>query len=187
MPYCSMEAVPLEQMLETVCGDVNDFVKDAEQSDDLTLLLVRYTPQSESLVLDDSFLLKNDLKQVPELNRFVSSFTSRLKMAPSLENQIKLALEEAVVNVIDYAYPPGAVGDISVEAQSNGNTVTFVISDSGKSFDPTKGGNVDTTLSVEERPIGGLGIFLVRELMDSINYERVGDKNILTLKKKYKQ
>ncbi len=59
----------------------------------------------------------------------------------------------------------------------------FIITDSGISFDPTEAATADTTLSVEERPVGGLGIFLVRELMDSINYERTGGKNILTLKK----
>ena len=120
------------------------------------------------------------------LSIWMASFTSRLIIEPSLESQIKLAVEEAVVNVMDYAYPIGIEGDISVEAQSNSSYVTFIISDTGKPFDPTEGGRVDTTLSVEERPIGGLGIFLVRELMDSINYERMEGKNILTLKKKYK-
>lgn len=185
-PYCGNENTSLECILETVRGEVNAFVKDAEQSDDLTLLMVRYTPKSEQLVLKDAISLTNDLKQVPALNAFVESFTGRLEMDRSVESNIKLAVEEAVVNVMDYAYPQGIVGGISVEGQSNGSTVVFVISDSGKPFDPTKGGRVDTTLSAEERPIGGLGIFLVRELMDSINYERIDNKNILTLKKKYK-
>ncbi|MBQ4174233.1 MAG: ATP-binding protein, partial [Prevotella sp.] len=60
----------------------------------------------------------------------------------------------------------------------------FVISDWGKPFDPTSMEEVDTTLSVEERPIGGLGIHLVRQIMDSINYERIDGKNVLTLRKK---
>lgn len=185
-PYSGMENPLLDDMLVTVQSEVNAFVKNAEQSDDLTLLMIRYTPKCEEVVLGESISLKNDLSQVPELNKFVASFTSRLNIEPSLESQIKLAVEEAVVNVMDYAYPIGIEGDISVEAQSNSSYVTFIISDTGKPFDPTEGGRVDTTLSVEERPIGGLGIFLVRELMDSINYERIEGKNILTLKKKYK-
>ena len=63
--------------------------------------------------------------------------------------------------------------------------VKFILSDEGKAFDPTQRGNADTTLSVEERPIGGLGILLVQTLMDSINYERIDGKNVLTLKKSY--
>ena len=60
----------------------------------------------------------------------------------------------------------------------------FVIRDKGKPFDPTAQDEADTTLSLEERPIGGLGIYLVRQLMDSINYERIDGQNVLTLRKK---
>jgi sigma-B regulation protein RsbU (phosphoserine phosphatase) len=63
----------------------------------------------------------------------------------------------------------------------------FVISDSGKYFDPTNVATADTTLSAEERSIGGLGIYLVRQLMDSVNYERIGGFNVLTLRKKLNQ
>jgi sigma-B regulation protein RsbU (phosphoserine phosphatase) len=98
--------------------------------------------------------------------------------------QMNLAMEEAVVNVMDYAYPAGTVGDVTIEAESDDNQLQFTIIDSGTPFDPTAKEEVDTTLSAEERPIGGLGIHLVRQLMDSINYERIDEKNILTLRKK---
>ena len=186
-PYCGVEDLPLEQMLEILCDEVDGFVDGAEQSDDLTLLLLRYTPKSVNLVSQESITLKNDLSQVPDLNKFVMSFLDRMNIDASLENQVKLAVEEAVVNVIDYAYPIGTQGDITVDASTDGTFLQFVITDSGKPFDPTEGGRVDTTLSAEDRPIGGLGIFLVRELMDSINYERIDGKNILTLKKNINQ
>ena len=181
--YCEKEDYSLEQMLATVRDDVDVFVDGAEQSDDLTLLVIRYTPKGETLVSQESIKLKNDLSQVPVLNNFVMSFLSRMKVDTTLGNQIKLAVEEAVVNVIDYAYPVGTQGELTVDAATDGTFLKFVITDMGKPFDPTDGGRVDTTLSAEERPIGGLGIFLVRELMDSINYERIDGKNILTLKK----
>ena len=60
----------------------------------------------------------------------------------------------------------------------------FTITDSGVPFDPTKKEEVDTTLSAEEREIGGLGIHLVRQIMDEVSYERIDDKNVLTLVKK---
>ena len=67
---------------------------------------------------------------------------------------------------------------------SDGHELRFVVIDSGVPFDPTAKEKADTSLSVEDRPIGGLGIFLVRELMDSINYERVDNRNILLMIKK---
>ena len=63
----------------------------------------------------------------------------------------------------------------------NKRKLKFIITDSGVAFNPTKSELADTTLSAEDRPIGGLGILLVRELMDSINYERIDNKNTLTL------
>ena len=90
-------------------------------------------------------------------------------------------MEEAVVNVMDYAYPVGLEGDITIRAQWNGQRLKFIIIDEGVPFDPTEALQVDTTLSVEERPVGGLGIHLVRQLMDSINYERIDGTNTLTL------
>jgi len=69
---------------------------------------------------------------------------------------------------------------------SDGYILRFQIIDAGVPFDPTKKDKADTTLSVEDRQIGGLGILLVRELMDSINYERENGKNILTLIKTFK-
>jgi sigma-B regulation protein RsbU (phosphoserine phosphatase) len=98
--------------------------------------------------------------------------------------QMNLAMEEAVVNVMSYAYPVDTVGNVTITAESDGEQLQFTIIDSGTPFDPTAKEEVDTTLSAEERPIGGLGIHLVRQLMDSINYERIDGKNVLTLRKK---
>jgi sigma-B regulation protein RsbU (phosphoserine phosphatase) len=97
---------------------------------------------------------------------------------------INLALEEAVVNVMTYAYPQETTGNVDIEAMANDERLKFTISDWGTPFDPTAQKEVDTTLSAEERPIGGLGIHLVRHIMDSINYERTDGKNVLTLRKK---
>ena len=86
-----------------------------------------------------------------------------------------------MVNVIDYAYPIGTEGDVTVKVMSDGHKLKIQIVDSGVTFDPTAKEKADISLSAEERQIGGLGILLVRELMDSINYERIHGHNILTL------
>ena len=93
-------------------------------------------------------------------------------------------MEEAVVNVIDYAYPEGTEGEITISIMTDGKTLHCQIKDAGRPFDPTAEERADTTLSAEERQIGGLGILLVRELMDTINYERVEGQNVLTLTKR---
>ena len=104
-------------------------------------------------------------------------------MEKSLSRQMQLAVEEAVVNVIDYAYTKGTEGIIEVNIMSDGHRMKVRITDSGVPFDPTAKEKADTSLSAEDRQIGGLGILLVRELMDAINYEHADGKNILTLTK----
>jgi sigma-B regulation protein RsbU (phosphoserine phosphatase) len=101
--------------------------------------------------------------------------------------EIKVAVEEAVVNVMKYAYPPEQRGDVTIEAASNDVRLKFTIIDSGKPFDPTIQAEVDTTLPAKERSIGGLGIHIMRQNMDSINYERMDNLNVLTLRKRIKR
>lgn len=172
------------ELLDEMTTAVNQFTDGAEQSDDLTMLAIHYAPKVYHELLNEQIVLQNDIKQIPLLNAFVEHVTTQLNFEASLSQQMKLAVEEAVVNVMLYAYPAGTTGDVIVDAKTNGITLKFIITDSGKPFDPTEAQKADTTLSVEERPIGGLGIFLVREMMDSINYERIDGKNILTLRKK---
>ena len=172
------------QLVERMKQEVQSFCRGAEQSDDLTLLAIRYEKVNREKVLEESIVLQNDVRQVKTLNAFVVQVTEQLGIEASLAKQIRLAVEEAVVNVMDYAYPAGQTGDIDVQAMSDGEWLKFVITDRGVAFDPTEKEKADTTLSAEDRPIGGMGILLVRELMDSINYERTDGKNVLTLKKK---
>ena len=175
-----------KEILEKITNSVNGFVKDAEQSDDLTLLAIRYTPKQFESTLTETLVLKNDVHEVARFSSFIKSAIAKLGIETSLARQLRLAVEEAVVNVIEYAYPIGTDGDITIKMMSDGHILRFQIIDAGVPFDPTKKDKTDTTLSVEDRQIGGLGILLVRELMDSINYEREDGKNILTLIKTLK-
>ena len=164
---------------------VNGFVDGAEQSDDLTLLAIQYTPQEKPIIFSETLTLINKVSEITKLNEFVKSATAALNMETGLANQIKLAVEEAVTNVIDYAYPNGTEGNINITIEADENRIRFILSDSGAEFDPTGVSKADTTLTVDERPIGGLGVFLVRNLMDSINYERVDGKNVLRMEKRF--
>ncbi len=136
--------------------------------------------------LRQSLTLPNDINTIPQLYEFIEGIGEELNLDMSLTMGLNLALEEAVVNVMEYAYPVDVQGDVTIEAIANETHLVFILSDSGTPFDPTKKEKVDTTLSAEERSIGGLGIHLVREIMDSVDYEYCDNKNILTLSKKIK-
>ena len=128
--------------------------------------------------------LPNDVQKVPELAAFIEEVAESHGADMSLTMSINLALEEAVVNVMNYAYPQGTSGEIDITVAYTNGTLVFTISDAGTPFDPTKVSDVDTSLSAEERPIGGLGIHLVRQIMDEVSYSYEKNHNILTLKKK---
>ena len=175
------------QLLEGMGEAVKQFCGSAEQSDDLTMMAFRYTPRLEEIIFDEEIVLSNNVRDVTKLNEFVKSVTEQLNIDKSLSRKMRLAVEEAVVNVMNYAYPEGVTGEIRVKAVSNGRFICFVIIDFGQPFDPTGIVKADTQQSAEDRPIGGLGVLLVRELMDSVNYERVDGKNIFTMRKVFKQ
>lgn len=175
-----------QQQIETMLNAVNAFVGEAEQSDDLTMLSIRYLPldqpvkEEKSVPVKHSIVMRNDIAQIPTLAEWIES----LDVPQSLNMTLNLALEEAVSNVMFYAYQEDKKGTVLIEAEKSNTQITFVISDSGVPFDPTHQPEADITLSAEERAIGGLGIHLVRQIMDSITYQRKDDKNILTLIKK---
>ena len=116
------------------------------------------------------------------IDEFVAHELEQHGVSHKARQQIKLALEEVLANVASYAYPEGG-GSMKVDLDYSGNTVTLVISDNGVHFDHTNAPEPDITLSAEERKIGGLGVFLVQQLMDEMNYERVDGRNVLTLRK----
>lgn len=98
--------------------------------------------------------------------------------------KLKLACEEIVVNVTSYAYPEGSDGFLDVDIRKD-DRIVIRFEDGGVPFNPLEHENPDTTLSWDERPIGGLGIFLVRSMMDDVRYTYENQKNVLTIEKKY--
>lgn len=172
-------------LINEMTDSVHQFVQNAEQSDDLTMMAISYHRQEKTLLLDEHITLQADVHQTTQLNAFVNDVCQKIQLDKSLVKKLRLGVEEAVVNVMDYAYQEGTLGKIVVEAKVDNHMLRFVIKDWGIAFDPTKITKADTTQSAEARPIGGLGILLMRELMDTVNYERIGNCNILTLSKKY--
>ena len=174
------------QLIEQMTDAVHQFVGDAEQSDDLTMMAIQYIWQHNDARMRKSITLPNDIQKVPQLNAFVEEVCQTMGFDEIETMKIKVAVEEAVVNVMKYAYPTGQRGDVTIEASYNDVRLKFTIIDSGKPFDPTVQATADTSLSAKDRKIGGLGIHIMRQNMDSINYERVDNLNVLTLRKNLK-
>ncbi len=172
------------QVMQLIDESVKMFVGEAEQSDDYTLMGIQFLHEQKNKILERSLTLPNDIETIPQLSEFIDMVAEEASLPAELSMSLNLAIEEAVVNVMNYAYPQGKRGDVNIDMSVDNEQLTVVISDKGMPFDPTSKAEADTTLSAEERPIGGLGIFLVRQLMDSINYERTEGKNRLTLIKK---
>lgn len=133
-----------------------------------------------------NLILPNDVQEVPKLAAFVDEVCEAAGMDMSTTMQMNLAIEEAVVNVMEYAYPEGTKGEVRIEAQTHDTYVEFTLTDDGKPFNPTEKGEVDITLSAEERSIGGLGIMLVKHYMDDTKYKYVDGQNVMTLRKNLK-
>jgi anti-sigma regulatory factor (Ser/Thr protein kinase) len=128
-----------------------------------------------------SLHIKNELQQLTLLFEFIGQATEELALNQSTYMHLKLAVEEAVVNVILYAYPEEKDKDILINLDYNRKRLKVVITDYGIAFNPTEAKDPDITLPAEERPIGGLGTFCIKQLMTKVSYHRRGDKNVLTL------
>ena len=175
---------PSDEQLSAVQDAVATFVDGAPQSDDLTMLFIHYLAQPATDTSEQHLILHNNIQQIPQLAEFIETIAEEMKLDQGLAMGLNLALEEAVSNVILYAYPEGSDGLVDIEAIIRKDSLSFIITDSGKPFDPTVVPDADTSLAVEDRPIGGLGIYLVRNLMDEVSYERNEGKNILSMTKK---
>lgn len=131
--------------------------------------------------------LHNDVQEIPRLATFIEEIAENHAIDMATSMNLNLAMEEAVVNVMNYAYPKESVNNIDITAEVNDEEIAFSIADGGIPFDPTQKGEPDLSLDAEDRPIGGLGIHLVRQLMDTLDYRYENGHNILTLKKRIKK
>lgn len=181
---CAARGHSPEDLLAGVTETLRRFVGTSERSDDLTMLAIRYVPERFDSLHTATLTLRNNVGEVTKLSSFMKSEAEKMEISPTLARKLRLAVEEAVVNVIQYAYPKDTEGSVDVALTSDGKRLMVKIEDSGVPFDPTKREAPDLSVPAEARQIGGLGILLVRELMDEINYERKEGRNVLTMWKK---
>lgn len=133
--------------------------------------------------MNKEIIIKNEIAELERVAVFVKEVSQLLSLDSETTMNLNLALEEVVSNVILYAYPQKMGENIIIKASSDDNILVFTITDKGDEFDPTKVEDADITLAAEDREIGGLGIFIVKNIMNEVTYQRLDGKNILTLKK----
>ena len=171
-------------LVQSVKTAVESHLGGSTPSDDQTMLVVRFTNPAPTAGMVRHITLRNNIDEIPRLHAFVQSIAEDAGLDQAMAMSLNLALEEAVSNIILYAYPAGSEGQADLEATIRPDRIDFRLSDSGIPFDPTTTDDPDIAAKLEDRPVGGLGIYLVKRIMDRVSYARVHGKNILSMTKK---
>ena len=173
------------QALRAVRADIDAFVKDAEQFDDLTLLAFDYTPKNKDKETVERTFDATDEK-LHEAMAFVEEGLEAHEADMKSTMAITVALEEMFVNIAHYAYPD-STGKATIGMSFDNDEVEIYLIDSGIPFNPLEKEDPDIKASIEEREVGGLGIFMVKQSMDECHYERRNGQNVFTMRRKIRQ
>jgi len=160
-------------------SDIDTFANGHEQFDDITIMEIEFLKEA---TIVESRVFKADVKELDSLFNYSSSLLKILNFNNRDIIMINTALEEVFVNVCQYAYK--GIGSVEVTLSNNKDSVTFIFKDSGVKFNPLEREDPNISAKSDEREIGGLGIYMVKKIMDEVKYEYVDGKNILTLVKK---
>ncbi len=171
-----------EEALHALRADIDRFVGEAEQFDDLTMLAFDFTPKNkEKDIIERTFDATID--KLPEVIGFVEEQLEENGASMKAVMTITVALEEMFVNIAHYAYPDHT-GQAVIGVSFDGDVASITLRDKGIYFDPLAKEDPDVTAKAEDRQIGGLGIFMVKNSMDHCFYERRGDENFFEMRKK---
>ena len=176
--------VEATKLLPALKANIDEFVGEAPQFDDITMLMFDYKPKKGGeRMTNKTFPAKTEI--LNDVLGFVEETLETFECPMKTQMAICVAIEEVFVNVARYAYPD-TEGDMTLHIGFDDQTrnVTFIMSDKGVPFDPLKKPDPDITLSAEEREIGGLGIFITKKTMDTVTYAYENGENILTMIKK---
>lgn len=173
-----------EDLVQASVDDVWDYQGDAEQADDVTVMAVAYFGVvKESNVRRLELTVANRLDEIDAVNLGFNEFASQNGVPGAARRKVNLVFDELLNNIISYAYTDDDEHEIEIVVSLVEGRLGVTISDNGRPFNPFEGAPPDTDLSVDDRPIGGLGVHLVQNVMDEVAYERHGTKNVVTLVK----
>ena len=169
----SIEKTEPESLCKLIKEDVDKFVGTAPQFDDITMLALDFG----AILGDESISVVPDSDSRASVGEFADSLSVKLEIVPKIANKINIVFDEIYANIVNYSKANLATISYSIE---NGKLrITFT--DNGIPYNPLEAAEPDTTLSAEEREIGGLGIFMVKKMTERMEYEYTDDKNVLTL------
>lgn len=129
------------------------------------------------------FVVENQIEELSALAEGIDNLAEKWDLSQALAMNINLVIEEALTNVIFYAFTDNDKHEIKISVSLNNNLLIIKITDNGIPFNPLEQKQPDINLPAEERPVGGLGIFLISQIMDEMHYARQKNQNILTLNK----
>lgn len=130
------------------------------------------------------FVIENQVRELTTVAELIMELSQKWELSPALAMNINLVIEEALTNIIFYAFPDNGKHEIKVSVALTNHQLTIKITDDGIPFNPLSQQQPDITLPAEERPVGGLGIFLISQMMDKMHYSRQHNQNILKLNKR---
>lgn len=130
------------------------------------------------------FALSNDLSELNQLAQKLEAFGQQESLTAEIVQQLNLALDELVTNTINYGYAEEGTGTIEVKIERNGSSIEVTLADTGRPFNPFSADEPDTDADIDDRPIGGLGVFLVRSIIDDCRYAHEAGRNVVRLRKK---
>ena len=162
-----------------VLARVAAFAGDTPQADDIALLVLRRNPAG--------LRLASQLSELPRLAAEVARLGREQDLPAEVVSDLTLALEEAVSNVIRHGYGERPDGPISVAFRATGESIVITVEDAAVGFDPLKHPEPDLTVPVEARPAGGMGVYLIKRLMDDVDYRVDDGRNVLTLTKRIRR
>ncbi len=129
-------------------------------------------------------VIKSKIAEIPKLTDSFSSYGKKNHLDDDSIFDFCVALDEIVNNIVNYGYNGESVHEIKINFSLKKDLICVCVSDDGKPFNPCELTPPDISKPIEEKPVGGLGFFLVKQLMDSVEYKRQENKNILVLNKK---
>ena len=160
-------------LLPLVKADVDAFVGDADQFDDITMLCIEFKGSGRKAEIS----LTPDAESVKTVAEFLDTTLEAWEIPMKVVSKLQIVADEIYSNIVRYSQAKNA----KVTAVQNGTVLSLRFEDDGKPYDPTTAAEPDITASAEEREIGGLGIFMVRNMMDSMDYRYKDGHNVLTL------
>ena len=173
-----------EDLTNKIIKSVKSFEGEAEQFDDITVLAVKYCQEPNTISNDSiSIVIKNNLKEITTVIDHFESFGEKNNLPVPVILKVNIVFDEILNNNISYGFQDDSEHLINVEIELKGERLIITITDDGVPFNPFVKDPPDTKLSVNERDIGGLGIHIVKNLMDEYDYKRNADKNVITLVK----